>query len=571
MEAPASDLSRRHFVAASGAALLPWRLLADPADLILYNGRIHTVSPGDVIAEAIAIGGGRILKTGRTDAIRRLAGRRTQAIDLRGRSVLPGINDSHLHLMQWGQSRPPFTLDVGYPRVKSIADIVAAVREAAATRKPGEWIQGRGWDKPYFAEGRAPTRQDLDQAAPDNPVALTEFSGHARWVNTRALDLAKITASTVAPDGGVVVKDADGQPTGVLFEGATGLVRRVIPPVTAEERLRALKAGVDMMLALGITSATEPGLDPAAALMYADLAARGELKIRMTALLYGGRSLDGTRAAIAAWKPTTTPDPRFFRLAGIKIYADGIPTNNKTAWLHEPYADGGNGVMVIRGTTDAERSAELAAMIDAAHQAGFQVGTHATGDRSIDAVIDGYLAAMAKTPRPDPRHYLIHADLVTPEALKRMAAAGIGANFNPTIKFLIADGQVQSIGPERASYEWPFKTALTSGVHVASGSDAPVTDGNWRQGIATCVLREGKQSGQVSGPEQRISLAEAIRSHTLTGAWQDRAEQWKGSLETGKAADLCVLDGQIDRIDAHNIPKLAVTTTIVDGRVVFGG
>ncbi len=283
MKPSATDLSRRHFVAASSAALLPWRLPADKADLILYNGRIHTVSPSDVITEAIAIGGGRILKTGRTDAIRRLGGRRTQVIDLRGRSVLPGINDSHLHLMQWGQSRPPFTLDVGYPRVKSIADIVAAVREAAATRKPGEWIQGRGWDKPYFAEGRAPTRQDLDQAAPDNPVALTEFSGHALWVNTRALDLAKITPSTVAPDGGVVVKDADGQPTGVLFEGAAGQVRRVIPTVTAEERLRALKAGVDMMLALGITSATEPGLDPAAALMYADRAARGELKIRRRA------------------------------------------------------------------------------------------------------------------------------------------------------------------------------------------------------------------------------------------------------------------------------------------------
>ena len=147
--------------------------------------------------------------------------------------------------------------------------------------------------------------------------------------------------------------------------------------------------------------------------------------------------------------------------------------------------------------------------------------------------------------------------------------AGIGANFNPTIKFLIADGQVKSIGPERAAWEWPFRSALDLGVKVASGSDAPVTDGNWLQGIATCVLREGKQTGVVSGPAQRITLAEAIRSHTLTGAWQDHAETWKGSLERGKVADLCILDGAMDRIDAHDIPKLSVTTTIVNGKIVW--
>lgn len=562
-------LSRRHFVAASGAALLPWPLTNDPADLILFNGRVHTVAEGDPIVEAIAIAGGKVLTTGRSDDMRASSGRRTRAIDLRGMSVLPGINDSHLHASMWGQSQPPFTLDLAYPKVKSIADVVAAVREAAATRKPGEWIQGRGWDKPYFAEGRAPTRQDLDQAAPNNPVLLTEFSGHAVWVNTLALEAAKITGTTVAPDAGVIVKDADGQPTGVLFEGAAGLVGRAVPPPTTEERIKAIDAGILAMLSRGITSATEPGLDPVTIGLYRDKAKAGRLDARFTVLLAGGRSADATRAAVAGWHPSGVVDPKMLRVAGVKLYADGIPTNNKTAWLREPYEDGGNGVMVIHGSTDEERAAELAQMIDVAHQAGYQVGVHATGDRSIDAVIDGYIAAMARTPRADPRHYIIHADLVSPEALGRMAAARIGVNFNPAIKFLIADGQVKSIGPKRAAYEWPFRTALDRGVAVASSSDAPVTDGNWLQGIATCVLREGKQTGTVSGPTERISLAEAIRTHTMGGAWQDFAEGWKGSLEPGKVADLCVLNGQIDKINPHDIPRLTVTMTIVGGRIVY--
>ncbi len=573
---PTPSLPRRDFVAGVAAAALfsarrqaGWAL-PDVADFILYNGQVHTVDPRDTVAEAIAVGGGKVMAVGPTDLVRKLGGRRTTAIDLRGRTVLPGINDSHLHLAYWGMSRPPLTLDVGYPTVKSIADVAETVRKAVAGRTPGEWIQGRGWDRPYFAEGRAPTRADLDRVAPDNPVLLTEFSGHAVWVNTRALEAAGITAATDAPEGGVIVKDARGEPTGVLFEGAAGLVRRVVPPPSLAERVRAVEAGIASMQALGITSATEPGLDQGTIDLYAEKAARGTLGCRVTVLVQGGRSLDAVRAAIAANRPRPGLDPRRLRVAGIKFYADGIPTNNKTAWLYQPYEGGGNAPMVVRGDTDEERVAELAAMIAAAHRAGLQVGTHATGDQAIDAVVNGYLAAMAQTPRPDPRHYVIHADLVSPATLARMAGAGIGANFNPAIKYLIADGQRSSIGPVRAAYEWPFRTALDAGVRVASGSDAPVTDGNWRQGLATCVLREGKQSGHVSGPDQRITLSEAIRSHTLTGAWQDFAEGWKGSLERGKVADLCVLDGPLDRIDPHAIPTLPVDLTMVDGEVVFG-
>jgi len=564
---------RRDFVlAAASAAILRWPRLdwpAAPADLILYDGDVHLVDRAFRRAEAIAIGGGRILGAGTTAEIRKLGGPNTESVNLRGRTLLPGSNDSHLHALWWGFSQPPFNVDVSFPAVKSIADIVAAVRNAAAARKPGEWIQGRGWDQPYFAEGRAPTRHDLDQAAPDNPVVLTEFSGHAVWANSKALAVAGITRETVPPPAGVIVKDAQGEPTGVFFEGAAGLVRRAIPPYSAADRVRGFENATALMAANGITSFTEPGIDRDVVALYAEMAGAGRLKARLTALLAVGRSAAGVRAALAAYQAPEGADPRWVRVAGVKLHADGIPTGNKTGWLHQPYQNGGNGVLVSGDGSDEQRTSEMEEMVRLAHDAGWQIGTHATGDRAIDTIVGAYDKALAARPDRNRRHYLIHADLVLPATLRRMAALGIGANFNSTIKYLIADGQVAAIGPTRASYEWPYRTALAAGVQVATGSDAPVTDGNWRQGIATCVARKGKQSQAVSGPEERISLDQAIWSHTAAGAWQDHAEEWKGTLEPGMAADLCVLDGGITRIDPDGIGAMKVDLTVVDGKVVY--
>jgi predicted amidohydrolase YtcJ len=567
-----TGLDRRQFaLAVAGVATSRWPRWARraEADLILHDGDVHVVDRAFRRVEAIAIGGGRILGIGTTAEMRRLGGSRTASFNLRGRTVLPGVNDSHLHALSWGLSAPPFQVDVSYPTVKSIAEATEQVRKAAAGRPAGEWIQGRGWDQPYFAEGRAPTRQDLDRVAPDHAVVLTEFSGHAIWVNSKALAAAGITRETVPPPGGVIVKDAQGEPTGVLFEGAAGLVRRVVPPYTPAERRRAFEAASQLMVSNGITSFTDPGIDPGMLALYAEMAAGGRLGARLTVLLATGRTVAAVRGALAAYRAPAGLDPRWMRVAGVKLFADGIPTNNKTAWLHEPYQDGGTGVLVVGDGGDADRVKELETMVGLAHEAGWQIGTHATGDRALDAVVEAYAKALAAKPDRDRRHYLIHADLVTPAALGRMAKLGVGANFNSTIKFLIADGQVASIGPRRAAYEWPYRTALEAGVVVATGSDAPVTDGNWRQGIASCVTRRGKQSNTVSGPEERISLNQAIWSHTAAGAWQDHAESWKGTLEVGMAADCCVLEGPITGVEPEAIGAMRVDATVVDGRVVF--
>ncbi|MFI8946680.1 amidohydrolase [Streptomyces sp. NPDC053750] len=271
--------------------------------------------------------------------------------------------------------------------------------------------------------------------------------------------------------------------------------------------------------------------------------------------------------ALPAHDESGDADPRRLAIHGVKVFADGI-VPNKTAWMNEPYVGGGCGSLCVGGETDTERTAEIVAMIRHAHAAGHQLGVHVTGDRAIDIVADAFAAAMAEHPRDDARHYIIHGDFLTAHSMKVLAAHGFGVNMNPTIKWTVADMEEEFVGAERAAYAWPYRHALDAGVRVASGSDAPVTHPDWRQGVATMVLRESKAAGRVSGPEQRIGLAEAIRTYTIDAAWQDFADDWKGSLEPGKVADLCVLDGDLLAVDPHDIPKMPVVLTVMDGRIV---
>ena len=569
-------ISRRKLLLGSGAVATSALLnrpaystsTQGPADLILTGGEIHTVDSRNLRVEAMAVGNGRVLATGTTTEIRKFTGLSTREINLDGRTVLPGINDSHLHLQSWAISRPPHALDLTYPRVLSIEGVVNAVKRAAATRKPTDWIIGRGWDQAYLKEGRAPTRDDLDAVAPENPVVLTEFSGHAVWVNTAALKFAGITRDSIPEPGGVIVKDGKGEPTGLLFEGPAFRLRALVPEPSIALKQSAITAAMLEHLERGITSATDPGLSAADLVIYSNIASQvNALKVRVNGMLKAGVSTGTLKAALEEWRPLKSPDTAWLQLSAVKIMGDGIPTSNKTAWLNEPYESGGNGSLLVEGETDQDRIRQLREMIAMIHDTGLQAGIHVTGSRSIDETVAACAEAQANNPRPDPRHYLIHADLVSETTLARMAALGIGANFNPEIKHLIADSQVASIGPVRAAYEWPYRSAFDAGTTTASSSDAPVTEGNWLQGIATCMDRRGKQTGEISGPAQRISLDEAIRTYTIAGAWQDHAEHFKGSLEVGKVADFCVLDGRLSSSSTADLPTTKVALTAIDGRI----
>jgi predicted amidohydrolase YtcJ len=555
--------------------------VAHPADLVFVNGHVLTINQKFTVAAALAVSGQDVRAVGERREIERLVGPGTRTVDMRGGTLLPGINDSHLHGISWGLTRPPLSLDVGYPAVASIADISAAVARAASAARPGEWIFGTGWDPGYLSEcrrqpGRMPTRHDLDQVSRHNPVYLNDFSYHAAWVNSAALARAGVTGYTVPPPGSTIATDHTGQPTGILSEGAMHLVSAHLPPMTADRRRTAILSAIAELNALGITSFTEPGLAPGDAAdggglqTYLDLLREGRLRARVTVLLLPApmsSSYAQFASVLDATRTPDSPDPRMVNVTGVKILADGIPPN-RTAWMHRPYVGGGHGALTVAGATDWERVAQLHRMIAHAHAAGHQLGVHVTGDRGIDAVVDGFAAAVRAYPRPDPRHYVIHGDFITPRSLRLCSELGFGVNMNPTIKWTVADLAETCVGPERAAYEWPYRDALAAGLNVASGSDAPVTAPDWRQGVATMMLRESRASGRVSGAGQRIGLAEALRSYTAAGAWQDFAESWKGTLEAGKVADLCLLDEDLLTLDPHAIPRATVRMTVVGGRVV---
>ncbi|MEU9227539.1 amidohydrolase [Streptomyces massasporeus] len=556
--------------------------------LVLTGGQVLTVDAGFTVAEGVAVRGRDILAVGSDAEMRALAGPGTRIVELGGRTVLPGINDSHLHGAAYGMTKPPFALDAGHPAVRSLADIAAAVGRAADGAPVGEWIIGLGWDAGYLAEcladpGRFPHRRDLDAVAPDHPVCLTDFSSHMVWVNSEALRRCGIGADTPAPPGGVIDRDPDGRPTGILRESAGRLVQAELPAPTPARRRRAIQGVIRELHSRGITSYTEPGLGPGGAgslfgglstdnwTAYADLAASGELQARVSVLLLPapmGGSADDVRTGLAELRRPESADPRRLRAIGVKIFADGVPPN-RTAWMSEPYPDGGHGALCVHGDTPALQVHELREMIRLGHEAGFQLGVHVTGDRAIDLVVDAFLAANAAAPRPDARHYVIHGDFISPGSLAKLAAHGYGVNMNPAIKWTISDLMDEVVGPERSAYQWPVRSALDAGVPVCASSDAPITEPDWRQGVAAMMLRESKASGRPSGPEQCVPLADALRAYTSTAAWQDFADDFKGTLAPGRAADLCVLDRPLLDLDPHEITHVRVDLTVFDGQVVF--
>jgi len=554
------------------------------ADLVFVNGRVLTVDRDFTIASALAVSGEQIVAVGDERIAEHFIGPGTRVVDLAGGTLLPGINDSHCHALSFGLNRPPFNLDVGFPAVSSIADVVAMVADAVATRRPGEWIVGSGWDTGYLQEciddpPRLPTRQDLDAVSPNNPVYLGDFSYHAAWCNSRALEAAGITSETVEPDGSTIVRDGDGEPTGFLTEGARYAVRELLPLPTHEQRKQAVRTAMHTMNALGITSYTEAGIGPGDAgggmaegglQVYKELLDAAELSVRVTVLLLVVKMSEPFTAFRQALDTIEVPgysDPQRCRVVGVKVLADGVPPS-RTAWLHDEYVGGGFGALTVAGDSDEERVEQLRSMIAYAHAAGYQLGVHVTGDRGIDAVVQAFADAVRAHPRDDSRHYVIHGDLMTRESLATCAEFGFGVNMNPTIKWTIADLEEEFIGVERAAYEFPYRSAIDAGITVGSGSDTPVTFPDWRQGVSTMILRESKASGRVSGPEQRITFEEAIRTYTINAAWQDFADDWKGSLEVGKIADLCVVGDDLLDMDPHDLPHVPVTMTVLGGRII---
>jgi predicted amidohydrolase YtcJ len=556
-------------------------------DLLIVNGKVITVDSNFSIAQAVAVKDGKIVAIGTNSDIKTLTDKKTKIIDIQGKTIIPGINDTHCHISDWALTRPPFMLDTRYPVIKSIANILQMVAEKVKLVKPGEWILGEGWDEGYLEEcladsSRKPSKEDLDRVAPDNPVVLTEYSGHRAWVNSRALDMAGINRDTPNPVGGEINRDpATGELTGLLYEKASMALRAIIPPWSYQQRKEALIGAMTELSSLGITSFTDAGVDREKWACYNDVFnehfSDGRWTCRVSMLLmlagFGKFNLEGAREALSYVGCRYNFGNEWLKVSGAKIVADGIPPL-KTAWMYEPYTDGTYGGLVVDGNSAEEQEENLREMIRLFHANRLQVGIHSCGERTIDVCSDQYMKCIEEDPW-DARHYIIHSDFSRPETIKKIGEFGKRAGFElclnvqSPIKWTISDFMATVVGQEKADYHWPLRTMLDNGIRVANSSDAPVIYPDWKQGIQGAVLRESKATGKVSGPEQRISVEEAIASYTINGAWLDHMEHHKGSIEVDKLADFCVLDKDILTIDPHEIKDIRTLMTIVGGRVVY--
>ncbi len=537
-----SSLARAFILSiALGAPAFP-----QTADLAVTNARIYTVNPKQPRASGIAVRQGRILAVG--DDVSRYVGASTKTIDAHGAAVVPGLIDAHGHVRGLGDM-------LGTVDLRGIAspnEVVAKVREAAKRRQPGEWILGTAWDQNLWPGKQFPDAAGISSAAPDNPVSLERVDGHALWVNRKAMELADINAGTPDPPGGRIQRDANGAPTGVLVDRAMQLVSRKIPAPSQAQVEQSLLRATRKLARDGITTVHDAGVQYADIEGYRSLLRKGELPVRIYAMiLYPLRLPD---------KPEVGD---YLTVRGIKLVADGALGSRGAAML-EPYSDdpGDRGLLILdRATVRAAARQALAK--------GFQVNTHAIGDRAVRTVLEAYGDVLS--PGNDKRFRVEHAQVVAPEDFAKFKQFSIVASMQATHATSDMLWAQDRLGPERIRGAYAWQTFLRLGVHVPNGSDFPVEDPNPLWGFYAAVTRQ-KLDGTPPGgwfPDQRMSRGEALRSWTLEGAYAAFEEDRKGSLEPGKMADFVVLSGDIMTMPAAEIPRTRVTMTVVDGKIVF--
>jgi predicted amidohydrolase YtcJ len=548
-----------------------------PPQLILFHGRILTVNAQDSIVEALAIRDGKIIALGTDQEMLRLADPATKRIDLHGRTATPGLIDSHAHIAEGGVDE---LYHVHLSDASSVAEVVRRVREGIAALKPGEWLQGDGWDEGKLAERRYVTAADLDGVSPRNPVWLTHTTGHYGVANSAALRLAKISAATQNPPAGTIDRDAQGVPTGVLKESAQEAVIDLIPPPTAKQQRDAILKSIEELHREGITAVKDPSIGQPVWEAYRDLQAEGKLSEHVCVLWYAGKTLASAQSALnsilsAPRPPQSLGDGRLLS-CGAKIFMDGSG-GARTAWMTAEWHK--NSTDIDRGnfgypSTDPEVFRQMVRLF---HRAGVHVGTHAIGDRAIDWVVDTYAQVLGETPTVGLRHSIIHANIPSDHAIKTMAElqkrydAGYPEAQAP-FTWWIGDTYAGNFGPERAMRLVPLNSFLKGGVRWGGGSDYPVTPLAARYGLWASVEREtlkGTYGAHPFGTAESVDIHTALRSYTAWGARQVFLEDRIGSLETGKDADIAVWDRDMYTIPPQELRNLKCTMTLLHGQVVF--
>ncbi|MBE3072542.1 MAG: amidohydrolase [Acidobacteria bacterium] len=530
-----------------------------PADLIVTNARIWTVDPARPRAEALAVQGDRIVAVGSVAEVEALRGPQTKVIDARGRVAMPGFNDAHIHLLEGGMQLD----NVDLKDSPSQAEFVRRIGGRAKTTPAGEWILGGNWDEQAWTPARLPAKELIDPVTPGTPVFVARYDLHAALANSVALKLAGVTATTPDVPGGTIVRDAKGNPTGLLKDAAMSYVYRVIPDPTPERRLRALKRALDHMASLGVTSVQDMGPGSADIDLYVAQAQAGALTTRI-------RIAPGLTGWVEQAKKGSARslDMPFLRTGAVKAFADGS-LGSTTAYFFDAYTDDPK---VFGLLADEMQPIEgMRSRMVQADAAGQQLCIHAIGDRAISMTLDLFADVVRANGARDRRFRIEHSQHVARKDFARYASLPVIASVEPY--HAIDDGRwaEKRIGPERIKTTYAFRTFLDHKVRLAIGTDWPVAPLNPALALYAAVTRatlDGKNPGGWV-PAQKITVEEAIEGYTVGAAYAEFQESAKGSISAGKLADIVILGADPFAIEPAALRNLAVDMTIVGGKVVF--
>jgi predicted amidohydrolase YtcJ len=529
-----------------------------PADLVVTNARIYTVDDARPAVSAMAVRDGKVLFIGSAREAMALRGAATRIVDLGGRTVIPGMVDAHAHLLGLGQALRTVNL-VG---AKSYDEVIARVVERAKGLPAGQWLLGRGWDQNQWGDTRFPTQEALSRALPNNPVWLTRVDGHAGLANAAALRAAGVTAASVDPSGGRIERSAAGEPTGVFIDNAKALVERSIPAPSREDTRRAIREAIAESQRWGLVGLHDAGESRATIDLMEEMAKAGEIHFRLYVMI-GDDS-----AAIAHYLqrgPQSALYDNHLWIRTIKLYADGA-LGSRGAALLEPYSDDPNNRGLLLSAP-----AHIQDVASRALRSGFQVATHAIGDRGNRVVLDAYDKALQANPTPDHRFRVEHAQILNHDDISRFAELGVIPSMQAVHQTSDMYWAGNRLGTGRLLGAYAWRSLLNTGVVVPNGSDFPVEAVNPLLSFHSAVSRQDAENWPAAGwmPEQRMTREEALKSMTIWPAYAGFQEVMMGSLTPGKLADFVVLDRDIMTIPERDILGTNVIATYIGGKAVY--
>jgi predicted amidohydrolase YtcJ len=526
--------------------------------LLITNGTILTIDATQPTAEAIGVIGDSIVAVGNRRMVEDALPRTYRTLDLAGRTLVPGFNEAHNHMIGYGTALGQ--IDAGFPTVRSIGDIVRAVQERARSTPPGQWIIGRGYDDNKLEERRHPNRHDLDAATTQHPVMIVNGSGHLSAVNSEALRLAGITANTPDPVGGHFVRDEHGEATGVLHETAQQPIREHIPIPTVEDYVEALRRCNDAYLSAGITSSQDAGSQtPDQVRAYQLAVQRGILKLRTSMMIR-----EHLLPHVLGLGISQGMGDNRLRVGPIKLFIDGSLIGRTAAvtvpFLEDPAEDNLGLTMMPK-----EQFEEY---VMQAHMAGYQIAVHAIGDRGIDWVLDAYEKALSAYPRADHRHRIEHCGICRPDIIDRIARLQVVPVSQPVFIIEYGDGFIRHLGLERVQLTYPFRSFLEKGIRLVFSSDCPVSHFAPMKSIQAAVT-ERTGSGASYALEEAVTVEEAIEMYTVAGAYATFEEHLKGQVKAGMLADFTILSEDPRSVDPMSLAELPISATIIGGELVW--